>query len=224
MPSNYGPMKESGSKGWVPYIISGPLSREATLTGFADAAIHVGVWIAVWVFEILTYTALMRHQDDVTKDSSSELKDGGHPMLAVSLGSIITLGIASLVVVVVLGAHSMTNGIEDGKLPPVATSAITGGIKASLFFSFMTAITALLIFMMQDISTPTACGSSATKTACQQKMAGTLLTQEETFLDFIVILMLLKFYAISMTINNLRFAVSADQADPRTHTHYVGAV
>lgn len=212
--TSYAGMKEHG-KGWVPYIISGPLSRGATMTGYADALLHVGVWIGVWVFEILTFVALSRHEENVYKDLPSTEKDKSHPMAAVSIGSIVTLAIATGVVVLVLGAHLMTPGIEDGKLPPAATSLITGGLKASIFFSIMVAITSFLIFMMEDVTTVMSSATPCVSATCAaHKSAATLLAEEETFIDFIVVLLLLKFYGLSLMLNNLRFAVSADQPEP----------
>ena len=213
------------SKGLVPYIISGPLSRDSSMTSYFDAALHVGAWIAVWVFEILTFVALSRHEENVYKHIGSADKDKSHPMAAVSIGSLVTLAIASAVVVLVLGAHAMTNGIEDGKLPPAATSLITGGLKASIFFSIMVAITSFLVFMMEDItnvhSITQHVGVACTDlTSCTHKSAATLLVEEEMFIDFIVVLLLLKFYTLSMMLNNLRFSVAADQTEPH---HIVGA-
>jgi hypothetical protein len=210
------------AKGLVPYLISGPLSRETSMTGYLDAAIHLGVWVAVWVFEILTFVALSRHEENVYKDISSADKGNSHPMAAVSIGSLVTLAIATGVIILVLGAHAMTNGIEDGKLPPAATSMITGGLKASIFFSIMVAITSFLVFMMEDMTTVSTTMSSActASKSCAHKSAATLLSEEETFIDFIVVLLLLKFYGLSLMLNNLRFAVAADQPEPH---HMVGA-
>jgi hypothetical protein len=210
--TSYGGMKEHG-KGWVPYIISGPLSRGSTMTGYLDALLHVAVWIGVWVFEILTFVALSRHEENVYKDIGSADKDKSHPMAAVSIGSIATLAIATGVIILVLGAHAMTNGIEDGKLPPAATSMITGGLKASIFFSIMVALTSFLIFMMEDMTNISSSPCTSSKD-CAHKSAGTLLAEEETFIDFIVVLLLLKFYGLSLMLNNLRFAVAADQPEP----------
>jgi hypothetical protein len=206
-------MKEHG-KGWVPYIISGPLSRGSTMTGYLDALLHVAVWIGVWVFEILTFVALSRHEENVYKDIGSADKDKSHPMAAVSIGSIATLAIATGVIILVLGAHAMTNGIEDGKLPPAATSMITGGLKASIFFSIMVALTSFLIFMMEDVTSVGTQQRCTTAKGCASLSAATLLAEEETFIDFIVVLLLLKFYGLSLMLNNLRFAVAADQPEP----------
>ena len=106
----------------------------------------------------------------------------------------------------------LTAGIEDGKLPPSATSLITGGIKASIFFTIMAAVSSLLVFIIQDITTIVdACASAQ---GCAAKSAGTLLVEEQSFFDFIVVLLLLKFTVLSMMLNNLRFAIPADHPEP----------
>lgn len=206
----YGGMKMP-EKGLVPYLISGPLSRESSLAAYFDTTLHLGTWVAVWVLEIITFVMLSRHEENVFMYSSGTKNS---PMIAVSIGSLVTLSIATAVIVLVLGAHLMTNGIEDGKLPPTATSLITGGVKASIFFSIMVAITSFLIFMMEDWATTSTAVTCTTRSSCSHKSAATLLVQEENFLNLIVALLLLKFYGLSMIINNLRFAVSADQSDP----------
>lgn len=207
-------------KGLVPYPISGVLSRESSWIGIIDASLHVGTWVAVWVLEILTFIALSRHEEKVYKDIGAADKDSGHPMAAVSIGSLVTLAIASTTLLLVLIAHIVTDGIEDGKIPPTATSLITGGLKASIFFSIMVAITSFLVFMLEDVTAigglagshiAATCGTSQT---CAHKAAATLLVEEEMFLNFIVVLLLLKFYCLSMTLNNMRFAVPVDHAEP----------
>lgn len=219
--ATYGTMKHP-DKGLVPYLISGPLSKESSMIAYLDAFLHLGTWAALWVFEIITFIALSDHEEHVFKSGhhpGDTHDDHPHELTSVSLGSLVTLAIATLVIVLVLGAHWLTNGIEDGKLPPVATSLITGGLKGSLFFSILVTITALLVFLMEDatITQHTGCDNHA---ACAHRSAATLLAEEETFLDYIIALMLLKFYALSMVLNNLRFVVSTDDAMPH---HVVSA-
>lgn len=206
----------------VPYAISGVLSRESTTTGYIDAAWHVAMWVAVWVFEILTFVALSRHEEDIYKDIGSADKDKTHPMIAVSLGSLVTLAIAGFALILVLGAHILTNGIEDGKLPPMVTSIMSGGLKGSIFFSMMVAATSFLIFMMEDMTTTAARAMPcSTSKDCAHKVAATLLGEEEMFLNYIVVLIILKLYVHSIILNNLRVAVPADQSEP--HHMFAGA-
>lgn len=178
---------------------------------YLAAAWHVGMWVAVWVLEILTFIALSRHEEDVYKNISSADKDKTHPMLAVSLGSLVTLGAAALGLVIVLGTHIITPGIEDGGIPTGMTSLMSSGLKVSLFFSMMVAATSFLIFIMEDVTLvgPGATTCTTSKT-CAHMTAANLLGAEEAFLNYIVALIALKFYVHSIMMNNMRAIVTTE--------------
>lgn len=184
-------------KGLVPYIVSGPLARSTTLLSVLDALVHVLVWVAVWALEIYTFVRVYDIEDKFVSALPAP-PHGGSPLrlfTVVQVGSIVTLALATVAVVLCVATHLLTEGIQDGKLPPSLTSCITGGIKASALFTFMLLLSSLFVFLM---TAPT-------------PLVPKLVHEEDGYLEMVMALLFLKVFGTSISLNNLRFAVSADQ-------------
>lgn len=198
----YGETKE---KAWFPYNVSSywTVDKESPLRVF-DSLLHLTLLVAVWVFEIITIVVLKRHEDAVFKDFHETSSHKTHPLEAVAIASIVTLAIATGANIFLIIVHWATRGIGIGMLPTMVMALITGGMKSTTFFSILVTLLSCLVFVMEGAVMIT-CNSFK---ECSHKSVATLLDEEEEFFGFLIVLVILKFYALSVILTNVQDAFS----------------
>ena len=209
-------------KGWVPYPISVPLSKETSILGFVDAGVHVIIWIIVFILESATLVMNWEHEDEVwnnftlantTKYFPKNAAEAS-PILTLQIISLAVLIIAFLGVLVVLLLHLCTPGVEDGGLMPFITTAISGGIKSSAYLTLLIVGTAMFVYLSENTTMGFGI-NDLPKQRHHQVAVYTLLRHEENFFIWASILAVLKLYGLSFTLNNLRFSIK----DGKTEHH-----
>ena len=120
---------------WVPYIISAQLASEHEIStakyveGVIGAFVHVGVWIAANVIDIVL---LASHFDNPATT-----------LHFLQVLATVTVLIATAVVAFVILAHWFLGGVRDGLLAGVVSGTITAFARLSSWFSII-----LLLFIL----------------------------------------------------------------------------
>ena len=142
----------------LPYIVSASLASRVRGTyayansahrtlDWIDALVHAATWIVASVLEICLYADIQNHVNQLHAANQHMLQAATIDAYeATSLGALLTLLIASLVVVGSILFHIISQGIENGRLISFLLGAIIAGVKASILFNVVVQI----IFLCED--------------------------------------------------------------------------
>lgn len=113
------------NRGWVPYFVSGPMSRQGSI-GYWGALIHVACWITAMILDIVIMNLL-----DYTHAPG---------LSTLWMYSFISLMVGLVSVVLISGYHFCSRSetrIPEGGLPPFLMTLFTGGAAISAIFSVL---------------------------------------------------------------------------------------
>jgi len=115
----------------VPYIVSGPLSREYNIVGILGAVLHVACWVLAFIFDGLLAAKI--HQTDDANQTATDKRAWAYWTL-----SMILLSIAITVLLVLTVGHAVRFWkIKEGAIPPVFMTLISGGAVIINLMAFL---------------------------------------------------------------------------------------
>lgn len=123
--------------GFVPYFVSGPLSRNTNVWGAVGTLLHVGAWIAGIVVDFFMIRGQFRTTEDEQASWDKVMYDywlfGYLPYVFALL---VVIGATLFHIMAKLGKMEMCL-IKEGEFPPYAMTFVTSGVLISIFFFFL---------------------------------------------------------------------------------------